>query len=143
MIHDTQSAQTSKQFSLNIYLTKKTMFPTGHHHNCFIVTHALCHMIYGYIFLVKMNQRMLSTCIMLLAWLVEHSLWFIGTSKLELYIMCWRAWAMSYHKAIVVINDRACHIVFIIVYVNIYRYVYILYIYILYLSVYLSIYLSI
>ena len=60
------------------------MFPTGYHHNCFIATRALCHVIYGYILMVRMNQRMLSTYLMLLAWHVEHSLWFIDTSNMEL-----------------------------------------------------------
>ena len=46
MIHDTQSAQISqKQDGHNIYAISKTMCPPGYHHNGFIATHALGHMI--------------------------------------------------------------------------------------------------
>ena len=38
----------------------KTMHPPGYHHNGFMVTHALGHMMYGYILLVPVNQRVLS-----------------------------------------------------------------------------------
>ena len=38
----------------------KTMCPPGYHHNGFIATHALRHMIYGYRLLVPMNQRVLN-----------------------------------------------------------------------------------
>ena len=37
----------------------KTMYPTGYHHNGFVATHALGHMMYGYTSLVPMNQRAL------------------------------------------------------------------------------------
>ena len=48
MIHDTQSAQISqKQDERNIYVIMKTMCPPGHHHNGFVATHALRHMMYG------------------------------------------------------------------------------------------------
>ena len=48
MIHDTQSAQISqKQDERNIYVIMKTMFPPGYHHNGFVATHALGHMMYG------------------------------------------------------------------------------------------------
>ena len=70
MIHDTQSAQTSqKQDGQNIYVAVKTMCPPGYHHNGFVATHALGHMMYGYALLVPMNQT-----ITLLALLVENSL---------------------------------------------------------------------
>ena len=47
MIRDTQSAQISqKQDGRNIYAIKKTMCPLRYHHNGFIATHALGHMIY-------------------------------------------------------------------------------------------------
>ena len=70
MIHDTQSAQISqKQDGCNIYVTMKTMCPPGYHHNGFVATHALGHMMYSYPLLVPMNQT-----ITLLALLVEHSL---------------------------------------------------------------------
>ena len=46
MIHDTQSAQTSqKQDGRNIYAIMKTMYPPGYHHNGFVATHALRHMM--------------------------------------------------------------------------------------------------
>ena len=49
MIHDTQSAQISqKQDERNIYEIMKTMCPPGYHHNGFVATHALGHMMYGY-----------------------------------------------------------------------------------------------
>ena len=47
MIHDTQSAQIShKQDERNIYVIMKTMCPPGYHHNGFVATHALGHMMY-------------------------------------------------------------------------------------------------
>ena len=53
MIHDTQSAQISqKQDERNIYGIMKTMCPSGYHHNGFVATHALGHMMYGYIYTV-------------------------------------------------------------------------------------------
>ena len=67
MIHDTQSAQISqKQDERNIYIyiyiyiIMKTMCPPGYHHNGFVAAHALGHMMYGYILLVPMNQRVLN-----------------------------------------------------------------------------------
>ena len=39
----------------------KTMCPPGYHHNGFVATHALGHMMYGYTLLVPMNQRVLNT----------------------------------------------------------------------------------
>ena len=46
MIHDTQSAQISqKQDEHNIYVIMKTMCPPGYHHNGFVATHALGHMM--------------------------------------------------------------------------------------------------
>ena len=48
MIHDTPSAQISqKQDGCNIYVIMKTMCPPGYHHNGFVATHALGHMMYG------------------------------------------------------------------------------------------------
>ena len=48
MIHDKQSAQISqKQDERNIYEIMKTMCPPGYHHNGFVATHALGHMMYG------------------------------------------------------------------------------------------------
>ena len=38
----------------------KTMCPPGYHHNGFVATHALGHMMYGYKLLVSMNQRVLN-----------------------------------------------------------------------------------
>ena len=61
MIHDTQRAQISqKQDERNIYVIMKTMCPPGYHHNGFVATHALEHMMYGYTLLVPMNQRVLN-----------------------------------------------------------------------------------
>ena len=61
MIHDAQSAQTSqKQDEQNIYAIMKIMCPPGYHHNGFVLTHALGHMMYGYTLLVPMNQRVLN-----------------------------------------------------------------------------------
>ena len=40
-----------------IYVIMKTMCPPGYHHNGFVPTHALGHMMYGYILLVPMNQK--------------------------------------------------------------------------------------
>ena len=58
MIHDTQSAQISqKQDGRNSYAIMKTICPPGYHRNCFVATHALGHMAYGYTLLVPMNQR--------------------------------------------------------------------------------------
>ena len=34
--------------------------PLGYHHNVFVATHALGHMMYGYTLLVPMSQRVLS-----------------------------------------------------------------------------------
>ena len=36
------------------------MCTPGYHHNGFVATHALGHMMYGYTLLVPMNQRMLN-----------------------------------------------------------------------------------
>ena len=48
MIHGTQSAQISqKQDGCNTYAIMKTMCPLGYHHNGFVATHALGHMMYG------------------------------------------------------------------------------------------------
>ena len=61
MIHDTQSAQIlRKQDERNIYAVMKTMYPLGYHHNGFVATHALGHMMYDYTFLVPLKQRVLN-----------------------------------------------------------------------------------
>ena len=61
MVHDTQSAQISqKQDERNIYVIMKTMCPPGYHHNGFVATRALGHMMYGSTLLVPMNQRVLN-----------------------------------------------------------------------------------
>ena len=44
----------------DIYAIMKTMCPPGYHHNGFVATHALGHMMYGYTLLVPMNQRVLN-----------------------------------------------------------------------------------
>ena len=61
MIHDTQSAQISqKQDERNLDAIMKTIYTHGYHQNDFVATHALGHMMYSYIFLVPMNQRVLN-----------------------------------------------------------------------------------
>ena len=35
------------------------MYPSGYHHNGFVVTHGLGHIVHGYTLLVPMNQRVL------------------------------------------------------------------------------------
>ena len=67
----------------------KTMCPPGYHHNGFVATHALGHMMYGSTLLVPMNQRVLSKQVILRSLLcLLSTLWFIGTSNVEPYIMC-------------------------------------------------------
>ena len=47
-IDNIQNAQISqKQDERNIYAVMKTMCPPGYHHNGFVATHALGHMMYG------------------------------------------------------------------------------------------------
>ena len=61
MNHYTQSAQISqKQNERNIYVIMKTMCRLRYHHNGFVATHALGHMMWGYTLLVPMNQRVLN-----------------------------------------------------------------------------------
>ena len=62
VIHDTQSAPqiSQKQDEHNIYVIMKTMCSPSYHHNDFVATHALKHMIYVYTLLVPMNQRVLN-----------------------------------------------------------------------------------
>ena len=45
------------QDEYNMYEIMKTMCPPGYHHNGFVTTHALGHMMDGYTSLVPMNQR--------------------------------------------------------------------------------------
>ena len=52
----------------------KTMCPPGHHHNGFVATHALGHMMYGYTFILR--PLILCSLLSLLS-----TLWFIGTSN--------------------------------------------------------------
>ena len=61
MIHDTQSAQIlQEEDGHNLYAIMKTMCPPGYHHDGFVASHALGHMMYGYTLLVGMNQRVLN-----------------------------------------------------------------------------------
>ena len=61
MIHDTQGAQISQNQDVgNICAIMKTMYPLGYHHNSFVATHARGHMMYGYMLLVPMNERVLN-----------------------------------------------------------------------------------
>ena len=43
--------------SIYKYAIMKTMCPPGYHHNGFVATHALGHMMYSYTLLVPMNQH--------------------------------------------------------------------------------------
>ena len=43
-----------------IYVITKRMCPPCYHHNGFVATHVLGNMMYGYTFLVPMNQRALN-----------------------------------------------------------------------------------
>ena len=61
-MHDTQSVHISlKQDEHNVYVIMKTMCPSSYHHNGFVATHALGHMMYGYTLLVPMKQRVLKS----------------------------------------------------------------------------------
>ena len=54
MVHITQSAQISQKWDgHDIYAIMKTMCPPGYHHNGFVVTHALEHMMYSCIYIYK------------------------------------------------------------------------------------------
>ena len=59
MIHDTQIAQISQkqQDRRNIYAIMKTMCPPGYHHNGFVATHALGHIMDGYTLLVLIAEH--------------------------------------------------------------------------------------
>ena len=74
MIHDTQNAQTlPKQDGRNIYVIMKTMCPPGYLHNGLLGTHTLEHMMYGYTFLVPMNQKF-------------STRWFLGQDELVFFL---------------------------------------------------------
>ena len=61
MIHKTQSAQTlQKPDERSIYIIMKVMCPLDYHHNGFVATDALGHMMYSYTLLVPINQRVLN-----------------------------------------------------------------------------------
>ena len=45
-----------KQDERHLYAVMKTLCPPGYHHNGFVATHVLGHMMYGYTLLVPMNQ---------------------------------------------------------------------------------------
>ena len=53
----------------------KTMCPPGYHHNGFVTTHALGHMMYGSTLLVPMNQRVLNkqSKIFMIAYILRSS----------------------------------------------------------------------
>ena len=62
MIHDTQSAQISqRRVGCNIYAIMKTMSPPGYHHNSFVTTHALGHMMYG-LLCAQVHELLQSYC---------------------------------------------------------------------------------
>ena len=54
---DTECSNLTKARWYNIYAIMKTMCPPGYHHNGFVATHALEHMMYGHTLLVPVNQR--------------------------------------------------------------------------------------
>ena len=49
-----------KQDEHYIHVVMKTMYPPGYHHNSFVATNALGHMMYSYTLLVPMNQSVLN-----------------------------------------------------------------------------------
>ena len=56
--HDTQTPQISqKQDGRNIYAIMKTMCPPGYYHNGFVATHALGHMMYGWVPILNFMYR--------------------------------------------------------------------------------------
>ena len=55
-----EKCPNTKFFLVHIFLYSKTMCPPGYHHNRFVATHALEHMMYCYTLLVPMNQRVLN-----------------------------------------------------------------------------------
>ena len=61
MIHDIQGAQISQmQHGYSVCVTMKTMRPNGYHHIGSVATHALEHMMFGYILLLPMNQGVIN-----------------------------------------------------------------------------------
>ena len=60
VIHNTRSSSISqKQDGHNLYVIMKILCPPGYHHNVFVATHTIGHMIEGYRLLLLMNQRLL------------------------------------------------------------------------------------
>ena len=122
MIHDTQSAQISqKQDEHNIYVIMKAMCPPSYHHNGFVATHPHGHMMYGYMLLIPMNQRVLNkqSC---------HKAIVVITGRVH-----------CFHDYIYI---------YIYIYLHAYKYIYIyiyiqIYIYILYIYTYIYIYIYI
>ena len=51
MTHRVLKSHRSKMSVIYIYVIMKTMCPPGYHHNGFVATHALEHMMYGYIYI--------------------------------------------------------------------------------------------
>ena len=108
MIQDTQSAEISqKQDGCNIYVIMKTICPPRYHHNVFIATPALGHMMYGYTLLVPMNQKVLKK-------LSSYYLSIYLSISLSLYIYTY---------------------IYIYIYINIYIYIYITYIIYIYIYI--------
>ena len=96
MIHDTQSARISqKQDEFNIYAIVKTMCTPGYHHNGFVATDALGHMMYGYTLLVPLNQRVLNKLSKKLnisgnKWSATHRVLKSHRRQMSLIYMQWR-----------------------------------------------------
>ena len=60
MIQDTQSAQIVQKWNRSsIFVIMKIIWGSSYHHNSFVSTHVLGHMIYNYIMLVTKNQIVL------------------------------------------------------------------------------------
>ena len=77
----------------------KTKCPPGYHHNGFVATHALGHMIYRYTLLLPMNQRVLNKQSKKRNSLVH---WYQQCVTVHHVPKC-----MSCHKATVVITRKA------------------------------------
>ena len=84
----------------------KTMCPPGYHHNGFVATYALEHMMCGYKFLVikPIKQRVFNKLRKERKVLVKHSLvhWYQQCTTVHHVPKC-----MSCHKAIMMITGRA------------------------------------
>ena len=117
MIHDTQSAPqiSQKQDEHNIYVIMKTMCPPGYHHNGFVATHALGHMMYSYTLLVPMNQSVLNKLnkehnISGHKWFTTHRVLKSHRSKMSIiYMLSWKHICYYAHLTSVRFEQSVCH----------------------------------